>query len=58
MSDFFTTGFMKPTKLLSFLKRNEVNKFISVKTVIMLRSRIKKLIFVVFYVRDVNELVP
>ena len=57
-SHFFTTGVMKPTKLLSFFKKKQVNEFIRVKIVIILNFRNKKVIFVVFYVKDVNKSVP
>ena len=45
------------TKLSGFLKKKQVNKLIGVKTVITLNFRNKKIIFVVFYVKDVNKLV-
>ena len=35
--------------------KNQVNEFIRVKTVIILSSPNKKIIFVVFYVKDVNK---
>ena len=44
-------------KLSGFLKKKQVNKLIGVKTVITLNFRNKKIIFVVFYVKDVNKLV-
>ena len=49
---------MKPTKLLSFFKKKQVNEFIRVKIVIILNFRNKKVIFAVFYVKDVNKSVP
>ena len=49
---------MKPTKLLSFLKKEQVNEFVRVKAVIILNFCTKKIIFVVFYVKDVNKSVP
>ena len=55
---FFTTGVMKPTKLLSFFKKKQVNEFIRVKIVIILNFCNKKVIFAVFYVKDVNKSVP
>ena len=35
MSHFFMMGVMKPTKLLSFLKKMQINEFIRVKTVLI-----------------------
>ena len=54
---FFTTGVMKPTKLLSFFKMKQVNEFIRVKTVII-SFRNKKITFVVFYVKAISKSVP
>ena len=51
-------GVMKPTKLLSFLKKMQINEFIRVKTVIILNLCNKKIIFAVVYIKDVNKSVP
>ena len=40
------TGFLKPTKLLSFLKKKQVNEFTNKKIVIKLNFRIKKVVFI------------
>ena len=58
MSHFSTTGVIKPTKLLSFFKKKQLNKFMRVKIVIVLNFRNKKVIFIGFYVKDVNKSVP
>ena len=58
MSHFFMMGVMKPTKLLSFLKKMQINEFIRVKTVIILNLCNKKIIFAVVYIKDVNKSVP
>ena len=57
MSHFSTTGFRKPTKLISFFKKH-VNEFIRVKIVIILRFQYEKAIFIVFYIKEVNKTVP
>ena len=58
MSHFSTTGVIKPTKLLSFFKKKQLNKFMRVKIVIVLNFRNEKVIFIAFYVKDVNKSVP
>ena len=58
MSHFSTTGVIKPTKLLSFFKKKQLNKFMRVKIVIVLNFRNEKVIFIGFYVKDVNKSVP
>ena len=57
MSHRFTTGVKKPTKLISFFKK-QANEFISVKVVIILNFQDEKVYFIVFYVKDVNKTVP
>ena len=51
-------GFSCEAKLLNFLKKKQVNEFFRVKTVIILNFRNEKIIFLVFYVDDVNKSVP
>ena len=58
MSHFSTTGVIKPTKLLSFSKKKQLNEFMRVKIVIVLNFRNEKVIFIAFYVKDVNKSVP
>ena len=58
MSLFFRTGVKKPTKLLSFFKNKQINWFVRVKTVIISIFHNKKIIVVVFYVKDVSKSVP
>ena len=58
MSHVFTTGVLKPTKLLSFCKKKHVNEFPKVKIVIELNFRIEKVIVTVFYAKDVYKSVP
>ena len=57
MSHRFTTGVKKPTKLISFFKK-QANEFIRVKVVIILNFQDEKVYFIVFYVKDVNKTVP
>ena len=45
-------------KLLSFFKKKQLNKFMRVKIVIVLHFRNEKVIFIAFYVKDVNKSVP
>ena len=58
MSHFSTTGFIKPAKLLRIFKKKGVNEFIKVKIVVILNFCNEKVIFVVFYVKNMNKLVP
>ena len=55
MSHFSTTGVIKPTNLLRFFKNKQVNELIRVKIVIILSFRKEKVIFMIFYVKDVNK---
>ena len=55
-SHFPTTGVIKATKLIFFFKK--VNEFMRVKVVIMLNLRDEKVIFIAFYVNDLNKTVP
>ena len=58
MSHFSTTGFIKPAKLLRIFKKKGANEFIKVKIVVILNFCYEKVIFVVFYVKNMNKLVP
>ena len=58
MSHFSTTGVIKPTKLLSFSKKKQLNEFMRVKIVVVLNFRNENVIFIAFYVKDVNKSVP
>ena len=66
MSHLFPTGVIKPTKLISFLRKKkkekkekkQVHEFIRVKVVTILNFRYEKVDFILFYVKDVNKTVP
>ena len=49
---------MKSATLLRFFKKKLVNEFVRVKNVIVLNFCNEKVIFIVFYVKDVNKSVP
>ena len=58
--NLFSMGrFIKPTKLLSFVRKKEqVNEIIRTKIVIILNFCNEKVISIVFYVKDINKSVP
>ena len=44
--------------MIEILYMKQVNKFSKVKIVIKINSHIEKVIFIVYYVKDVNKSVP
>ena len=54
----FYDGDYKTNKLNKFFKGKQVNEFIRVKIVIIINFWDEKVIFILFYVKDVNKTVP
>ena len=48
----------KTNKLNKFFLKKQVNEFIRVKIVIIINFWDEKVIFILFYVKDVNKTVP
>ena len=51
----FYDGCFETNKFNMFLQQKQTNEFIKVKVVIKLNNHIEKVIFIVFYVKDVNK---
>ena len=51
-------GGFEINKVIEILYMKKVNKFSKVKIVIKINSHIEKVIFIVYYVKDVNKSVP
>ena len=54
----FHDGVYETNEVNEFLWKKQANEFIIVKIVLKLNFRIEKVIFIVFYVKDVNKSVP
>ena len=54
-SHFTTTGVIKPTKLLRFKKKKQVNEFIKLKTLLIINLPKENVTFIVFHVKGVNK---
>ena len=52
-----TTAIIKTAKSISLFKK-KINEYIRVKIVIILNFQDGKVVFIVFYVKDVNKIVP
>ena len=54
----FCAGGYKTNKINKFFKKKQVNEFIRVKIVIIINFWDEKVILILFYVKDVNKIVP
>ena len=51
-------GGLETNKVIKFLWKEQINEFIKVKLVIISSICVQKVIFIFFYVKDINKSVP
>ena len=58
MRHFFKMEVMKPGELVSSSQKKQKNEFICVKLVIMLIFGNEKVLFIIFFVKDLDKSLP